>query len=114
MALVPHERELAVRYKGKPFVIIGVNADLQKDQVKPVLKEQRITWRSFWCGEKGPNGAIPKTWNVTGWPSLYLIDRSGVIRLKGGRDLDAMIAKFVADAEVADDRHAGLPSAPAR
>jgi thiol-disulfide isomerase/thioredoxin len=114
MALVPHERELAARYKGKPFVIIGVNADLKKEQVKPVLKEQGITWRSFWCGEEGPNGTIPKQWNVTGWPKLYLIDRAGVIRRKGGRDLDAMIAKLVAEAEAVDERRAGLPSAPAR
>jgi len=114
MALVPQERELAARYKGKPFVIIGVNADLKKERVKPVLKEQAITWRSFWCGEEGPNGTIPKKWNVTGWPRLYLIDRAGVIRSRGRRNLDEMIAKLVAEAEAADERRAGLPSAPAR
>ena len=101
MELVPHERELIERYRGKPFVIVGVNADPDKDNLKPVLEQNQITWRSFWCGEKGPIGPIPQTWNIGFWPSVYLIDHAGVIRLKRSYNtaLDAMIEKLVAEAE---------------
>ena len=30
------------------------------------MAEAKITWRSFWCGEKGHEGDIPAAWNVNG------------------------------------------------
>jgi thiol-disulfide isomerase/thioredoxin len=103
MEMVPHERELVEQYQGKPFVLLGVNADPDREQLKTVLKEHRITWRSFWCGEKGPSGAIPMTWNVQSWPSVYVLDSAGVIRAKNvlGKALDKKVAELVAEAEKA-------------
>jgi thiol-disulfide isomerase/thioredoxin len=101
MALVPHERELVEQYKDKPFVLIGVNGDPDKKELKKVLEQHKITWRSFWCGEDGPEGELPKTWNVNGWPMVYLIDHKGVIQAKGhsGRELERKIEKLIAKAE---------------
>ncbi len=39
-----------------------------------------VTWRSWSDGQHGP---IAKQWNVTSWPTLYLIDPQGNIRSKG-------------------------------
>ena len=50
--------------------------------MKKVLEEEKITWRSFWCGKEGTGGAIPTEWNVRGWPTLYVVDPKGVIRHK--------------------------------
>jgi len=66
MGLVPHERELVEKYKDKPFVLLGVNSDEDKTKLKSVLETNKITWRSFWCGPKGPEGPLPKSWNVMG------------------------------------------------
>ena len=82
MALVPHEREIAERFKNKPFALIGVNSDPDKEKLKAGIEKARITWRSFWCGDKGPYGEIPTTWNVLGWPTVYLLDHQGIIRAK--------------------------------
>jgi thiol-disulfide isomerase/thioredoxin len=101
MGMVPHERDLVEQYQGRPFVLIGVNGDPDRENVRPVLEKEAITWRSFWCGEQGPLGPIPRSWNVMAWPTVYIIDHTGVIR---GKSLhDALIEKFVAEAESATE-----------
>ncbi|HVX63533.1 MAG TPA: TlpA disulfide reductase family protein [Pirellulales bacterium] len=100
--LLPHERGLVEQYAGRPFALIGVNCDGEKETLKPWLAQNPIPWRSFWAGEKGPAGPIPRAWNVTGWPTVYLIDHAGIVRAKKHADaaeLDAMIEASVAAAE---------------
>jgi thiol-disulfide isomerase/thioredoxin len=101
MALVPRERELVERYKGRPFALVGVNADMDKEQLRSALEAHPVTWRSFSCGEKGPFGPIPRSWNVNSWPTVSLIDHAGVIRAKhlDFKALPAMIEELVAEAE---------------
>jgi hypothetical protein len=102
--MYPHERSLVKKLADKPFALIGVNSDDNLDELKPVLKEEAITWRSFWNGKEGTAGPISTEWNVHGWPTLYVIDHKGVIRHKhmgnpGNDKLDAEIEKLVAAAE---------------
>jgi hypothetical protein len=82
MADVPHERSLVKRLEKKPFVIVGVNSDKNRDAVRKLCADKGITWRSFWDGGS-TSGPIGTRWNVRGWPTLYLIDGKGVIRYKG-------------------------------
>jgi hypothetical protein len=81
--MYPDERSLVAELKDAPFALIGVNSDKDKDTLRPRMVEEKITWRSFWCGEAGTGGAIPKAWKVTGWPTTYVIDHEGIIRFKG-------------------------------
>ena len=102
--MYPHERSLVKKMQNKPFALIGVNSDDNLDELKPVLKEEQITWRSFWNGEKGTGGPISTDWNVHGWPTLFVIDHKGVIRHKwlgnpGNDKMDAAIDKLVEEAE---------------
>jgi hypothetical protein len=90
--------------EGKPFVLIGVNSDREKDFVKKQNEKEQITWRSFWCGDQGTSGPIPSAWNVHSWPTLYFIDHDGVIRAKNPnhedeKELDELIDKLVEKAE---------------
>jgi thioredoxin family protein len=101
--MFPHERSLVKDYANRPFSIIGVNSDRNLEDLKAKNAKENITWRSFWCGEKGTRGDIPTAWNVRGWPTIYLIDHEGVIRYKNvrGEALDKAIAELVAKAEAA-------------
>ena len=78
-----HERSLVERLKDKPFALIGVNSD-SKERVKMAMKENNITWRSFWDGGS-TGGPIASKWGVTGWPTIYVLDGKGIIRYKGVR-----------------------------
>jgi thiol-disulfide isomerase/thioredoxin len=81
MGLVPHEKALVEKMKGRPFVLIGVNGDEDRARAKAVSAREGISWRSFWTG--GPGQGIPVQWGVSGWPTIYVIDGNGVIRDDG-------------------------------
>ena len=78
--MYPHERSLVKKLEGKSFALLGVNSDKDREMLKPTLAKEQITWRSFWNGAGGTAGPIASAWNVSGWPTLYLIDHKGVIR----------------------------------
>ena len=101
--MYPHERSLVEKMKGKPFAILGVNSDKDKDKLKARIAEEKITWRSFWNGPQGTQGPISKDWNVSGWPTVYVIDHLGEIRHKshGSPELDKILEECVAAAEKA-------------
>lgn len=102
--MFPHERSLVKRLADKPFVLLGVNNDSNREDAAKRAAEAEVNWRSFWDGPKGAGGPIATKWNVQGWPTLYLIDHEGVIRNKwvgnpGDQVIDAEIEKLVAVAE---------------
>jgi hypothetical protein len=103
--MYPHERSLVKEYEGRPFVIIGVNSDEKREELKQVLVDESITWRSFWDGG-GTSGPIATKWNVSGWPTTYVIDHEGVIRYKDvrGEQLEEAISELVEKAEAAEQR----------
>jgi thiol-disulfide isomerase/thioredoxin len=82
MAAIPHERKLAESMIGKPFAIVGVDSDKDRLDGKRAVQKKQITWPSFWCGTNGWDGPIPTKWNVKGWPTVYVMDPKGTIRLK--------------------------------
>ncbi len=81
MGMVPSEIRLANRLKGKPFAFVGVNGDPRKEDARRAVERKKMSWPSFWT-EKGPDGPIPTAWNVSGWPTVYILDPNGVIRFK--------------------------------
>jgi hypothetical protein len=85
VAMYPHERSLVKRLEDKPFALLGVNSDTDKDALKKVMEKQHITWRSFWNGPEGTGGPISTKWNVQGWPTTYVVDAKGMIRFKNVR-----------------------------
>ncbi len=97
--MYPHERSLVTQYQGVPFAIIGVNSDKNRDAIRAIVKEKKLTWRSFWNGPKGTQGPISKKWDIQGWPMTYLIDAKGVIRHReiNGKALDKSIEELVAE-----------------
>jgi thiol-disulfide isomerase/thioredoxin len=103
MAEVPHEKELVARYRGRPFELVGVCGDGDKDKAARAIAKEGIPWSSFWNGPTDGIGPISQAWNVRGWPTVYTIDHRGVIRLKDlyGKELDAPLEKLVAEAEAA-------------
>lgn len=101
--MYPHERSLVEKFKDKPFAIVGINSDKDRAIAQRAVKENSLSWRNFWAGAAGTAGPIPTTWNVSGWPTLYVIDHEGIIRhmSHGGDALDAALEKWVVEAEKA-------------
>jgi hypothetical protein len=98
--MYPHERSLVEKFQGRPFVILGVNSDASRELVKQVSEKEKLTWRSFWDGGS-TDGPIARRWNVTGWPTLCLIDHAGTIVRHVGPQDDELIEQKVKEAEAA-------------
>jgi RNA polymerase sigma factor (sigma-70 family) len=115
LAMLPHERELAKRYAGRPFQIVGVNGDLgQEERAKKAVAREKITWRSFRNYLLKERMEISRRWNLTEWPTLFLIDPDGVIRrrfvgMPEEKELDDAVEKLVAAAEAAKKADAPRP-----
>ena len=97
--MYPDERSLVKRLEGKPFALLGINSDVDKDALKKVMEKEGITWRSWWNGPKGTGGPLSKAWNIHGWPTTYILDPEGVIRYKAvpswelGDTVDRLLAE---------------------
>jgi hypothetical protein len=93
--MYPHERSLVKRLADKPFALVGINSDKDRDLLKQTLEKESITWPSWWSGST--SGPIPKTWNVHSWPTIYVLDHHGVIRFKNTREkaLDKAVDKLL-------------------
>ena len=100
--MLPHEKELVKLLADKPFALLGINSDLPPDMDKQlttfdqklepvrkyvkaeVLDKNGITWRqAIDCGTDGP---LATRWNISGWPTIFVIDAEGVIRYRDVRD----------------------------
>jgi len=99
--MYPHERSLVEKYAAEPFAILGVNSDPDRERLREIVKEKRLTWRSWWDG--GTDGPIASRWNVRGWPTVYIIDHEGVIRARDpyGEEIDRVLEELVPRAEAA-------------
>ena len=93
-----HERSLVKKYADKPFEIVGINSDRDRDKLKERMAEEEITWPSFFDGG-GTGGPIASAWNVSGWPTIYVLDGEGRIRFKDvrGEDLDAALEELMGE-----------------
>ena len=90
--MYPHERSLVKKLKDKPFALIGVNSDADLETLRKVRVEKELTWRSFWNGPKGTSGPISETWDVMGWPTIYILDGKGIIRDRNKRNDEMEVA----------------------
>jgi hypothetical protein len=97
--MYPHERTLVKQLADMPFSLIGVNSDKDLEEIREIVKEKNISWRSFWNGPEGTGGPISTKWAVRGWPTIYVIDAEGVIHYNGhgGPDVDKTIEKLLAE-----------------
>ena len=85
------------RLAGEPFLLLGINSDKDRKAIKTVTEKERITWRSWWDGG-GIEGPIATKWQISNWPTLYVLDAHGVVRYiesHGGTPDGAALDKIV-------------------
>jgi peroxiredoxin len=78
------KQRLVERLAGKPFALLEVNSDEDREAVKRTMRKEKLTWRCWFDGSH--EGPLARRWNVHRWPSIYVLDAKGVIRYKDLRD----------------------------
>ena len=94
-----HERSLVQRYQNKPFVLLGVNSDPDRQALPAIMAREGISWRS-WC-DGSPSGPISSRYHVESWPTIYILDAQGVIRYTQvrGQALDSAVETLLNETE---------------
>lgn len=106
-----HERSLVQKLQGRPFALLGVDEDNDRETLQEVQKKNDLNWRSWWDG----GNAILLRWNPSGsLPTLFLIDHKGVIRWQAVgapndlKPLERQIEQLVKEAEAEGGKQASL------
>jgi peroxiredoxin len=76
--MIPHTKELLARHEGKPFAVVGVSQDRDPLKVQRFIEDKGIPWPNA----LDASGAISAEWKVDSLPTLFVIDKKGVIRNK--------------------------------
>jgi len=76
--MYPYEKALVARMKNEPFVMLGVNGDDNKEELRREIDRHGINWKSWWDGD----ARIRRHWQLEGYPLIFLIDHKGIIRYK--------------------------------
>jgi thiol-disulfide isomerase/thioredoxin len=103
--MYPQEQDLVQRYKDRPFVLLGINCDDDREAVCRTVARKGLGWRSWW--DAGPDGGrIRRDWHVHGFRTIWVLDHKHVIRFHGvrGKELDDAVARLVKEAEAEQAR----------
>ena len=96
VAMYPQERALVAKLKDKPFALVSVSTDADVETLRKSIASGEITWRCWWDGAGGP---ITTRWGISSFPSVFVIDKSGVIRFKDvrGEEMDKAVASLLGE-----------------
>jgi len=83
LAEIPKVKKAYAELHDQGFEIIGVSFDNDIETMKKFVAVNEMPWPQF-CDGGGWKNAINKDFNITSIPTMYLVDKKGVVR-----DMDA-------------------------
>ncbi len=98
--MYPQERQMVQTLQSRPFALLGINCDDNREAVREAVRRQGLNWRSWYDGG-AEGGRIRRDWHITGFPTIFVLDGKGVIRYKGvrGPELDAAVTRLLQEVE---------------
>ncbi|SIO58856.1 Thiol-disulfide isomerase or thioredoxin [Singulisphaera sp. GP187] len=97
--MIPHERGMVARLKDKPFALVSISVDEQKETLTEFLATEKMPWTHWWNGSEGK---IIEALDVTHYPTIFVLDAKGIIRAKElrGESLEETVNKLLDEIEV--------------
>ena len=77
IASIPHNNELAEKYRSAGVVFVGVCHPKDVEKMAATVKEKGLKYATA----QDPAGATIKAYKVDSFPDYYIIDRQGILRL---------------------------------
>jgi hypothetical protein len=68
-----------------------------------------VTWRFWVDGEDLSHGKILRSWNVYGWPTIVVLDPSGVIRYQSIVMSQVPLVEYAAETLMAESETTAKP-----
>jgi len=94
---LPHVRDAYERFKAQGLEVIGVSFDADRARLEEIVKREKIGWPQYFDGG-GRDAAPGKVFGIRHWPSMWLLDRNGVVRfISAGAGLDRKVSQLLAE-----------------
>ena len=84
----PFHHFIVEQFEGDPVVLLGINSDDDVETIRRAKASGKApAYRTWWDGhgERNTSGPIATAWDVSAWPTIYVLDETGVIRSVGDR-----------------------------
>ena len=96
VALTPEVKELYRQFRTNGFEVVGINFDDDTNAAQKFIAEQGLAWPQYFGGrDRNPIG---REYAIDALPSVWLVDRKGVVRdIHGTENLAAKMAKLMAE-----------------
>ena len=90
----PYQRLLQELYKDWPFAMLAVNSDSSMEVARKAKASRGLQYRAWWekRSDSQSAGPIARTYDLYGWPTVYVLDDEGVIRFVDVRQEDLLKA----------------------
>lgn len=97
---IPHLQKLAETFREQPFEVFAFSLDDNLEAIENVMKIRRMPGVVAWAGEE-PGKSAAEAYNVQVLPTMYLLDREGVIRARDPEvdKLESLIETLVKPAD---------------
>jgi len=97
MQALPEVIDIYKKYQPKGFEIVGINMDKQQGAMEQVVNRYKMPWPQYFDG-KGWGNKFALEYNVTSIPSVWLVDKKGVLRTMNAReDLEKQIVDLLGE-----------------
>ncbi len=85
IAAIPREKQLVARLRGRPFALIGISIDDNRETLQKFLRTNALPWPNIL--DEGKN--IGMVWDIEAVPTFVLISAEGVVvgRWEGAQDM---------------------------
>lgn len=97
-AEMPNVKEIYEKFKDKGFDVIGISLDYEKEDMMEYLEETGVKWNISFSG-KGWEDETVRLYGVNSIPSLWLVDKKGILRYfdKRGEELRKAVLELVSE-----------------
>lgn len=97
VAELPHVKEAYDKLHAKGFEIVGISFDEDRAALEKFVKDKSMAWPQFFDG-KGWGNKFGQEFGINSIPSMWLVDKKGVLRDQNAReDLAAKVEKMLAE-----------------
>jgi pentatricopeptide repeat protein len=93
---LPNVRAIYQANKEKGFEVVSISLDDNKEKLEAFLADHPMPWNTVFSG-KGWNDDTAKIYEISSIPSLWLVDKKGILRYFDvrGEDLKAAVEKLL-------------------
>jgi thiol-disulfide isomerase/thioredoxin len=102
LAELPRVKKAYLEHHAKGLEILGVSCDSDAEELKGFLtKNKDMPWPQLFDAKENPKlqwNPIAKEWGINGIPTMFLIDKKGVLRsVEARKDFEEQIPKLLAE-----------------